>query len=255
MVTATLGRTKRPIYALMSVRNDNLEQQAQALYKSWFVDFEPFKGGKFVDSELGPIPEGWSVVQISDVVDILSGYAFKSSTFIDNGTYRLVTIKAVQDGYLELLNADYIEDIPRKMPEFCILSPVDILLSLTGNVGRCCLVDADNLLLNQRVAKLRPKNSVDYGFVYSYFRKSETKNYLESIAKGTAQANLSPIETGKTKIVIAPRLVMGQFSVVINPLVESIVANKKESSKFTRLRDTLLPKLMSGELKPDQINL
>ena len=82
--------------------NDNLEEQAKALFKSWFVDFEPFKGGKFVDSKLGPIPEGWSIGKVNDVVQILSGFAFKSETFVQSGPYRLITIKGVQDGYLDI---------------------------------------------------------------------------------------------------------------------------------------------------------
>ena len=66
--------------------NDNLEQQAQALFKSWFVDFEPFKNGKFVDSEMGMIPEGWKVGTIGEYCSIRSGYAFKSSWWQETGT-------------------------------------------------------------------------------------------------------------------------------------------------------------------------
>ena len=72
MVTATLGRTKRPIYASKSVRNHNLEEQAQALYKSWFVDFEPFKDGKFVESELGMIPHEWKILPFKDFLTPIS---------------------------------------------------------------------------------------------------------------------------------------------------------------------------------------
>ena len=110
--------------------NDNLEEQAKALFKSWFVDFEPFKGGKFVDSKLGPIPEGWSIGKVNDVVQILSGFAFKSETFVQSGPYRLITIKGVQDGYLDISGASYISKVPLKMPAYCNLEIGDILLSL-----------------------------------------------------------------------------------------------------------------------------
>ena len=142
--------------------NDNLEQQAQALFKSWFVDFEPFKDGEFVNSEFGMIPKGWRTGVLSDIIEILSGFAFKSNTFEFEGKYKLVTIKAVQDGYLELNGADGINDVPVKVPRHCFLKKKDILLSLTGNVGRCCLVNSDNLLLNQRVAKIEPKKIADW---------------------------------------------------------------------------------------------
>ena len=229
--------------------NDNLEQQAQALFKSWFVDFEPFKDGEFVNSEFGMIPKGWRTGVLSDIIEILSGFAFKSNTFEFEGKYKLVTIKAVQDGYLELNGADGINDVPVKVPRHCFLKKKDILLSLTGNVGRCCLVNSDNLLLNQRVAKIEPKKIADWAYTYILFRLSDTKTYLETISRGTAQANLSPIETANMPILIPTREVMDAFSVCATPLVNYSMVLTIEAEKLAQQRDTLLPKLMSGELK------
>lgn len=229
--------------------NDNLEQQAQALFKSWFVDFEPFKDGEFVNSEFGMIPKGWRTGVLSDIIEILSGFAFKSNTFEFEGKYKLVTIKAVQDGYLELNEADGINDVPVKVPRHCFLKKKDILLSLTGNVGRCCLVNSDNLLLNQRVAKIEPKKIADWAYTYILFRLSDTKTYLETISRGTAQANLSPIETANMPILIPTREVMDAFSVCATPLVNYSMVLTIEAEKLAQQRDTLLPKLMSGELK------
>ncbi|WP_278713429.1 restriction endonuclease subunit S [Bacteroides finegoldii] len=229
--------------------NENLEQQAQALFKSWFVDFEPFKDGEFVNSEFGMIPKGWRTGVLSDIIEILSGFAFKSNTFEFEGKYKLVTIKAVQDGYLELNGADGINDVPVKVPRHCFLKKKDILLSLTGNVGRCCLVNSDNLLLNQRVAKIEPKKIADWAYTYILFRLSDTKTYLETISRGTAQANLSPIETANMPILIPTREVMDAFSVCATPLVNYSMVLTIEAEKLAQQRDTLLPKLMSGELK------
>ena len=229
--------------------NDNLEQQAQALFKSWFVDFEPFKDGEFVNSEFGMIPKGWRTGVFSDIIEILSGFAFKSNTFEFEGKYKLVTIKAVQDGYLELNGADGINDVPVKVPRHCFLKKKDILLSLTGNVGRCCLVNSDNLLLNQRVAKIEPKKIADWAYTYILFRLSDTKTYLETISRGTAQANLSPIETANMPTLIPTREVMDAFSVCATPLVNYSMVLTIEAEKLAQQRDTLLPKLMSGELK------
>ena len=229
--------------------NDNLEQQAQALFKSWFVDFEPFKDGEFVNSEFGMIPKGWRTGVLSDIIEILSGFAFKSNTFEFEGKYKLVTIKAVQDGYLELNGADGINDVPVKVPRHCFLKKKDILLSLTGNVGRCCLVNSDNLLLNQRVAKIEPKKIADWAYTYILFRLSDTKTYLETISRGTAQANLSPIETANMPILIPTREEMDAFSVCATTLVNYSMVLTIEAEKLAQQRDTLLPKLMSGELK------
>ena len=236
--------------------NDNLEEQAKALFKSWFVDFEPFKGGKFVDSKLGPIPEGWSIGKVNDVVQILSGFAFKSETFVQSGPYRLITIKGVQDGYLDISGASYISKLPLKMPAYCNLEIGDILLSLTGNVGRVCIVDRPNLLLNQRVAKLQPRrDKQDLLFVYILFRQNTFKNHLLQIARGTAQLNLSPVETREISIILPPANVLLEFSKIGQYLFDKIALSNQETLRLSALRDTLLPKLMSGEISVEEVSL
>ena len=233
--------------------NENLEQQAQALFKSWFVDFEPFKNGEFVESELGMIPKGWRVGQIKDICKFENGFAFKSDTYTTNGVYKVVTIKNVQDGYLDTEGANLISDIPNRMPDFCRLNTGEVLLSLTGNVGRCSLVNEDNLLLNQRVAKIKPHVESDLGYIYTLFRMPDFKERLISIARGTAQANLSPVETSKLSIVIPPTEIMKRYSVLSTYTYNKIICCMKESRRLAELRDTLLPKLMSGELKVNEI--
>ncbi len=228
--------------------NENLEQQAQALFKSWFVDFEPFKDGKFVDSELGMIPEGWRVGVFNELVEILSGFAFKSNTFVEKGKYQLITIKAVQDGLLNISGSNYINIIPPKMPQYCFLRKGDILLSLTGNVGRTCIVTYDNLLLNQRVAKIKPKNIINRMFLYIILRQLDFKKRLIYLAKGTAQLNLSPIETGQIKIIIPSEEYLKKYADMMNSKFDMMLNNSIENIALSELRDTLLPRLMSGEL-------
>lgn len=233
--------------------NANLEAQAQALFRSWFVDFEPFRDGPFVDSELGKIPQGWKVGTINEIIQILSGFAFKSDAFTEAGPYRLITIKNVQDGSLNIDGAAYLSEIPDKMPQHCNLAIGDILLSLTGNVGRVCIVDRDGLLLNQRVAKLQPKDKRNTFFTYTLFRQNSFKQYLIQIAKGTAQLNLSPVETSDTKIVLPNQDILLQFGGIGQPLFDNIVSNCKEIINISALRDTLLPKLMAGEIDLENI--
>ena len=135
--------------------NKNLEQMAQEIFKKWFIDFEfpnidgkPYKysGGKMIDSELGYIPKGWKVGIVDDLIKIESGFPFNSSMFDDYGQYGLVTIKNVQDGAFVTECTNYISNIPDKMPEHCKLKDGDILLSLTGNVGRICIAYGGNYL-------------------------------------------------------------------------------------------------------------
>lgn len=234
--------------------NDNLEQQAQALYKSWFVDFEPFKNCKFIESEVGLIPEGWKIGKINDVINLLSGFPFKSSDFQENGDYQLITIKGVQDGYLDVTSADRLSSLPSKMPQYCILNIGDILISLTGNVGRICIVDRNNLLLNQRVAILSPKNIRDSFYAYTMFRSESMKNELIHLARGTAQLNLSPIETGEKLTVIPPDSILEAFAKVGKGTFNQYISLKMENIRLMEMRDSLLPKLMSGELKINEID-
>ena len=145
---------------LLHRQNKTLEAMAETLFRQWFVE---------------EARDDWEEGPVETLIDIQSGFAFKSSIFNDGGKYKLITIKAVQDGYLELSGANRINTVPSRMPEYCHLTLGDILLSLTGNVGRCCLVDNKDLLLNQRVAKLKPKTNRDWAFTYIFFRMSSTK--------------------------------------------------------------------------------
>ena len=229
--------------------NADLEEMAQAIFKNWFIDFEPFKDGKFVDSELGMIPEGWKVGNIGDIVEFQNGFAFSSKDFSEYGEYKIITIKSVQDGCLLSEGSSKISEYPTKMPAYCKLQSGDILLSLTGNVGRCCLVTEPHLLLNQRVAKIKAKESFDNSFSYALFRLKETKELLISISRGTAQANLSPVEASKLPMVIPSEDVRKKFSLFSDSIMDKIISIHIENSRLSLLRDTLLPHLMSGELE------
>jgi type I restriction enzyme S subunit len=217
---------------LLHRQNKTLEALAETLFRQWFVE----------EAE-----ESWGSGIVKDLISILSGFAFKSSDFVENGEYRLITIKNVQDGYLDLSKTDRLNRIPPRMPDYCLLTNGDTLLSLTGNVGRCCLVNEENLLLNQRVAKLQSKNNRDWAFTYFMFRQKSMRRMLEELAKGTAQANLSPIETAKMEIQIPPIDLLERYSKEATPLLEKVLINKNHIRSLTKLRDTLLPKLMSGD--------
>ena len=165
--------------------NAELEAMAKTLYDYWFVQFDfpdkkgkPYKtsGGKMVWNEelKREIPEEWEVDKISKKVTIGSGFPFDSEDYNKVGTYKVITIKNVQDGFLDTSSVDNVSLLPNKISEFCILKEGDILMSLTGNVGRMCFVDQNNLLLNQRVGKLiGDKDFVVYS--YFFFKRPENQ--------------------------------------------------------------------------------
>ena len=180
-------------------------------------------------------------------MDFENGFAFQSSTYLAKGTYRIITIKNVQDGRIDSDGAAYIDSIPPRMKSGCKLRVGDALLSLTGNVGRVGVVCENNLLLNQRVAKIVPHDPELLPFLYFVFRLPNTKTMLESIAKGTAQLNLSPVETLKLTIPFDEETAL-QLSRDLAPMYQSISVNNQESISLAAARDTLLPRLMSGDI-------
>ncbi len=221
-----------------------LEEAAQRLYKEWFVDlrFPGQENTKIVDS----VPEGWRVDAVGSIVSLLSGYAFKSDSFDDKGEYKIVTIKNVQDGHFDGDNVNRIVDIPSKMPEHCELFDGDILLSLTGNIGRVCLVIGENYVLNQRVAKLKSEYPA---YAYCLFRSKDMFDEMNNLANGAAQQNLSPIRTSNVQIVIPDDNKLKEFEKNVQPIIKKIIILNKQNCKLKEARDRLLPKLMSGELE------
>lgn len=219
-----------------------LEEAAQRLYKEWFVDLR-FPGHENVAIVDG-VPEGWTEDTIDSKIDLLSGYAFKSAEFNDEGRYKIVTIKNVKDGQFDGDNVRRMIDIPPKMAEHCKLSDGDILLSLTGNVGRVCIVYGDNYLLNQRVAKIKSNNPT---YAYCLFRSKDIFDEMNNLANGAAQQNLSPIRTGKIRVVFPTDELIYAFEGVVSPMVEKITTLNKTIILLSQARDRILPKLMSGK--------
>jgi len=240
--------------------NKTLEEIGRAIFKRWFVDFEfPNEEGKPYKSSGGPMeyneelgkemPKGWRVGRLKDIVNINAGFGFKSESFDKSGLYKLVTIKNVQDGYFVPECDDRISKIPTEMPKFCFLTTGDIILSLTGNVGRVCFISGENYLLNQRLAKLTPVNQHDTAFVYFLFRQTSLKNTLINISKGTAQQNLSPIETKELSIVIPTRKILDTFGNFSNKIFNRMLKNEINIRTLVEIREALLPKLMSGKIR------
>lgn len=221
-----------------------LEEAAQRLYKEWFVDlrFPGYEDCKVVDG----VPEGWKRDDIDTIVSLLNGYAFKSGDFNDEGRYKIVTIKNVQDGVFDGKNVNRMFEVPTKMPDHCKLSEGDILLSLTGNVGRVCLVYGDDYLLNQRVAKIESNYTA---YVYSLFRNNNMFVEMNNLANGAAQQNLSPIRLGKMKILIPCIELIEEYERVVRPIIDKILLINKQNECVKQIRDRFLSKLMNREIE------
>lgn len=224
-----------------------LEKSARLLYEEWFVRLR-FPGHEHTPITHG-IPQGWERKTLAELVEVQSGFAFKSGTYESSGLHGIVTIKNVQDGdFLPACDA-FLNEPPENMSKDCHLRTGDILLSLTGNIGRCCLVVGENYLLNQRVAKLLPALCCPRAFVYVAFRSERMRKQLEAISHGVAQQNLSPVKMVNLPFVIPSVALLRQFSEIVEPILDQVLVLKEQNQKLRAARDLLLPRLMSGEIE------
>lgn len=215
-------------------QNSTIEKQASALVQKYIYDEK-------------------CIAKLKEIMSFDNGFAFKSKDYVDPGKYKVITIKNVQDGLIDSSSAQFVADYPRDMRDCHKLSVGDVLLSLTGNVGRVGIVFEKNLLLNQRVAKVKPKDESLLPFLYFFFRKNDFKQKLEALAKGTAQLNLSPVETLNEKIAYSEQSAF-ELSNRLKPFFEKIILNNQDNKTLSSIRDSLLPKLMSGEINLENMS-
>lgn len=209
--------------------NDNLEKQALAIYRSWFVDFEPFKGGRFIDSELGKVPEGWKVGTLKDFVYIKYGKDHKK----------------LNDGEIPVYGSG---GIMRYVDE-SLYSGESILIPRKGTLNNVFYVNESFWSVDTMFYTQMKMNNIAK---YIYFFAS-TQN-LASMNAGSAVPSMTTEILNSLKCIMAPLEIMERFNVLQNPIFDTIRKNEEENEKLSKLRDTLLPKLMSGELKISDLN-
>jgi type I restriction enzyme S subunit len=237
-----------------SVINDNLEQQAQAIYKSWFIDFEPFKGGKFVDSELGKIPEGWRVGTIGDYCKVRSGFAFKSSSWTNRGL-KVIKIKNISsNGTLEMSDCSYVLKADTSKASDFRVTTGDVLIAMTGaTIGKFCIVPylQEDIYVNQRVGKFFTNGDPieTLPFLHNTLKREGIIGEIISRGQGSAQPNISSLDIESIKIIIPDNRVLKSFNQDLKANYLLMLKNEQSMMALSELRDTLLPKLMSGELK------
>ncbi len=248
--------------------NENLEQQAQALFKSWFVDFEPFKNGEFVESELGRIPKGWRVGRYDDIIESTISGDWGKERPEGNYTHRVACIRGCD--FQDIKNG-----LRGKTPERYILEKnfltkhfkdKDVLVEISGgtatvSTGRVCpvsqlLIDKFNedIVCTNFCRLVRPKPSYGAYLYYSWLYKFNNK-VMFGYENGTSGIKNFRIKdfTSLEPIIIPPESSLQSFQSMIDNLQMKLQMNGSESQKLATLRDTLLPKLMSGELKVNEI--
>ena len=224
-----------------------LERAARLLYKEWFVQLR-FPGHEHVKVRDG-VPEGWERKTFAALFKFLGGFPFKSKTYQSEGKFGIVTIKNVHDSRFVTECPSRLDSVPEKVKEHCVLDTGDILLSLTGNVGRACIVFGENYLLNQRVAKVVGNTDIPRSFTYWTFSNETTQKELENLAYGVAQLNLSPVKLGEREFLKPSPIVLELFGKIADPIFQQITTLNLEIVQLSQARDLLLPRLMNRKLQ------
>jgi type I restriction enzyme S subunit len=261
---------------LLRETNATLEAIAQAIFKSWFVDFDPVRAKQegrapegmdettaalfpdsFEESELGLVPRGWGVEWLSNVFDFKEGPGIRNWQYTnsDVGT-RFINIRCIQDGDLSIETANRItdEEANGKYAHFHLKS-WDVVVSTSGTLGRSAIVREDHLplMLNTSVIRFRPVEGMTcFSYVYEYLNTPEFMFKVESMASGSVQKNFGPMHLKQMKLVLPPIELIVCYESAARPLFEKIVTNRARAQTLAALRDTLLPRLISGQLRlPD----
>lgn len=212
--------------------NADLEEMAQAIFKNWFVDFEPFKDGKFVDSELGMIPEGWKVGTLDEIFSLKYGKNLSTSMILEKGDYPVYGANGII-GYYNEYNCD----------KYSVL--VTSRGNGSGDVSRTH--HPKSFITNNSfiVESLEQYKYIELPFINGLFNIIDFKSYCS----GSAQPQLTNKAMRNICIISPPMEIVIKYCEMLETLFSHIECVIAENSRLSLLRDTLLPRLMSGELE------
>ena len=229
--------------------NADLEKMAQAIFKNWFVDFEPFKDGEFVDSELGMIPEGWKVGRLDEIADVVGGSTpskAKPEYYTQKGIAWL-TPKDLSNhpavyssrGEIDITEEGYNSTSTKLMPKGTVL------FTSRAPIGYISIAQND-ICTNQGFKSLVPKEA---GTCFLYCFLKYVTPEIENKSTGSTFKEASGALMKSLQVIMPEQKVFEDFETILSPLFARIESLEKESTRLSNLRDTLLPRLMSGEIE------
>ena len=241
--------------------NQELENLAQTLFKQWFIDFEfpnengkPYKssGGALVDSELGQIPKGWEVVNFKDTIEKYIDNRGKTPPVISDGI-PIVEVKHMSDSSIfpSLKTQKFVSQEVYENWFRAYLEEDDLLMSTVGTIGRLNITPKDEIFaIAQNVLGLRFKKEIlTQLYMFCLMRSKLFNDEINSRLIITVQASIKRSDLEKIPVVIPDYSILNNFDIQVRTLFDEISNLTKENQELTNLRDTLLPKLISGELE------
>lgn len=257
--------------------NRTLEGIARAIFKSWFIDFDPVRAkmdgrqpagmdaetaalfpNEFEDSPLGKIPKGWTHTKLKEICSIIQGYSFKSEDFSEEGDVLVRIGNFTQNGILSFSEKNT-KFCKKKCADKFKLATNDLVICLSDVTQKGLILgnpgyipdDEKQYILNQRVAKI-DAGKLTRTYLYFVFLTEDFKLYAINTANSTTVLNLSSKSINEYLTCLPSKPILVAFSRVIQPIDERRALNDSESKMLTSIRDTLLPKLLSGEIRiPD----
>lgn len=229
--------------------NATLEEMAQALFKRWFVDFEfpneegkPYKssGGEMVESELGMIPKGWDIWSLGNIINLLMGLSPKSDTYNIIGDGAPLLNGAADFNGADIEPTKYTTDPKR------ICKSGDILFCIRGTIGNVTFADRE-YCLGRGVAAISPRNNYDLGLVYQTVNRKIEQ--LKLNAKGSVIVGISKDDINNVKLVLGNKDVRIKYNNLFESIYGRVKLNNEQNTELKNIRDSLLPKLMSGEIR------
>ncbi len=256
--------------------NKTLEEMAQALFKSWFVDFDPVHAkadaksdealedaavelglskevlelfpSEFEESEMGMIPRGWKVVRLEDVTSKIGDGLHGTPKYDENGEYFFINGNNLTNGKIEITDntkrASYDEYVKHKKE----LNDKTIFISINGTLGNIALYNGEKVFLGKSACYLNVIDSVNKQFVRYMLASKYFQHYISVYATGTTIKNMG-LKSMRNFIFRLPCIeIIAAFDKIVSPMVEKTIKNADEIETLIKTRDTLLPKLLSGEL-------
>lgn len=234
-------------------QNEILEKTAMAIFKSWFVDFEPFKDGEFVDSELGRIPKGWEVKKVSDIANIILGGTPKRDVpEYWYGNIKWATAKDVANtsGIYVLKTSENISEKGLNHSNAKLLPKNTIIITARGTVGEIRFL-GEPMSFNQTCYGLIPKNKLSEYFLFISLRYAIIQ--IKALSYGTVFDTITMRTFDEMKIIIPPQFILEKFHALVEPLFSKIIINQKEIMVLKKVRDALLPLLVFGRLRVEEV--
>lgn len=237
--------------------NENLEQQAQALFKSWFVDFEPFKDGKFVDSELGMIPEELTISRIGDIPHTIESGRRPKGGAVLKGIPSIGAENIKGLGYYDYSKTKYIPEDFALTTNRGKVYGYELLIYKDGGKPGYFIPNYtifgegfpfDEMYINEHVFRLDFMSKEYNVFAYFYMQTPYIMNQLNSIGGKAAIPGINTKDVESLPIFNGDNKKIQEFGNLVLPMITTILRNCRENARLAQLRDTLLPRLMSGEL-------